>query len=302
MNSRPELRQTDLISDQFLHHLRVEKGLAKNSVEAYARDLMTFFSYLEKKALSPLLASQADLMDFISHLAGRLSVRSIARNISALKGFYRFLISEGEMEANPARLLSAPKLPRRLPGVLSRREVERLLTQPDAATTRGERDKAMLELLYATGLRVSELVHLKIPNVNMEAGFVRTLGKGSKERMVPIGAKALEALRSYLEHGRPGLLKRRSSSDLFLSPRGKAMTRQGFWKIIKRYGLKAGIRKELTPHSLRHSFASHLLECGADLRSVQIMLGHSDISTTQIYTHVTRERLKEIHRKYHPRP
>jgi integrase/recombinase XerD len=302
MNSRPDLTQTDLISDQFLHHLRVEKGLAKNSVESYARDLMTFFSYLEKKALSPLRASQADLMDFISHLAGRLSVRSIARNISALKVFYRFLVSEGEIETSPARLLSAPKLPRRLPGVLSRSEVERLLTQPDATTSRGERDRAMLELLYATGLRVSELIHLKIPSVNTEAGFVRTVGKGSKERMVPVGAKALEALKTYLEHGRPGLLKRRSSSYLFLNPRGKAMTRQGFWKIIKSYGLKAGIRKELTPHSLRHSFASHLLECGADLRSVQIMLGHSDISTTQIYTHVTRERLKEIHQKYHPRP
>lgn len=302
MNSRAELNQTDLISDQFLNHLRVEKGLAKNSVESYARDLMNFLSFLETKALSPLRASQDDLMDFISHLAGRLSVRSIARNISALKGFYRFLVSEGEIATNPARLLTAPKLPRRLPGVLSRREVERLLTQPDATTSRGDRDRAMLELLYATGLRVSELIQLKIPNVNLEAGFVRTLGKGSKERMVPVGAKALEALKNYLGHGRPGLLKRRSSSYLFLSPRGKAMTRQGFWKIIKRYGLKAGIRKELTPHSLRHSFASHLLECGADLRSVQIMLGHSDISTTQIYTHVTRERLKEIHQKYHPRP
>ena len=302
MNSSPELSQTDLISDQFLQHLRVEKGLAKNSVESYARDLMTFFSFLETKALSPLRASQADLMDFISHLAGRLSVRSIARNISALKVFYRFLVSEGKIETNPARLLSAPKLPRRLPGVLSRSEVERLLTQPDGATTRGERDKAMLELLYATGLRVSELVHLKTVNVNMEAGFVRTVGKGSKERMVPVGAKALEALKTYLGHGRPGLLKRMSSSYLFISPRGKPLTRQGFWKIIKRHGLKAGIRKELTPHSLRHSFATHLLECGADLRSVQIMLGHSDISTTQIYTHVTRERLKEIHRKYHPRP
>jgi integrase/recombinase XerD len=302
MNSRAELTQTDLFSDQFLHHLRVEKGLAKNSVESYARDLMKFFSFLETKALSPLRASQADLMDFISHLAGSLSVRSIARNISSLKAFYRFLVSEGEIATNPARLLSAPKLPRRLPGVLSRSEVERLLIQPDPATSRGDRDRAMLELLYATGLRVSELIHLKIPSVNTEAGFVRTVGKGSKERMVPVGVKALEALKNYLEHGRPGLLKRRSSSYLFLSPRGKAMTRQGFWKIIKRYGLKAGIRKDLTPHSLRHSFASHLLECGADLRSVQIMLGHSDISTTQIYTHVTRERLKEIHQKYHPRP
>ena len=302
MNSKGELDQTDLISDQFLYHLRVEKGLAKNSVESYARDLMKFFSFLGAKALSPLRASRADLMNFISHLAGGLSIKSIARNISALKVFYRFLVLEGKIETNPARLLSAPKLPRRLPGVLSRSEVERLLTQPDAATSRGERDTAMLELLYATGLRVSELVHLRIPSVNLEAGFVRTVGKGSKERIVPVGAKAVEAVKNYLAHGRPALMKRRSSSYLFITARGKPMTRQGFWKIIKRYGLKAGIRKQLTPHSLRHSFATHLLECGADLRSVQIMLGHSDISTTQIYTHVTRERLKEVHRKYHPRP
>jgi integrase/recombinase XerD len=241
-------------------------------------------------------------MDYVSSLAGRLSVRSIARNLSALKMFYRFLVSEGKIETNPARLLSAPKLPRRLPGVLSTGEVERLLAQPDLNTGRGKRDKAMLELLYATGLRVSELVNLKITNVNMEAGYVRTVGKGSKERMVPMGAKALEALKEYVVQGRPAFLKRKSSSYLFLNARGKPLTRQGFWKTIKRIGLAAGIRKEIYPHSLRHSFASHLLERGADLRSVQIMLGHADISTTQIYTHVTRERLKQIHQKHHPRP
>jgi integrase/recombinase XerD len=296
------MSQTDLIADQFLHHLRVEKGLAKNTIESYSRDMMKFFGFLEAKSLSPLDVSEADLMDFISSLAGPLSIRSIARAISSLKAFYRFLVSEEKIKTNPARLLSAPKLPRRLPGVLSRREVERLLSQPDVSNSRGQRDRAMLELLYATGLRVSELVGLKIPNINLEAGFVRTVGKGSKERMVPVGAKALEAIRDYLAHGRPALLKRKTSFFLFITPRGKPMTRQGFWKIIKRYGLKAGIRKELTPHSLRHSFASHLLEYGADLRSVQIMLGHADISTTQIYTHVTRERLKQIHEKYHPRP
>jgi integrase/recombinase XerD len=302
MTEKERISHADLLADQFLHHLRVERGLAKNTIESYSRDLMKFFDFLEARSLSPLDVSQADLMDFISSLAGPLSIRSIARHISALKVFYRFLVSDDRIKTNPARLLSAPKLPRRLPGVLSRIEVDRLLSQPDSSTSRGQRDRAMLELLYATGLRVSELVGLKILNINLEAGFVRTVGKGSKERMVPVGAKALEALSDYLAHGRPALLKRRSSSFLFISSRGKPITRQGFWKIIKRYGLKAGIRKELTPHSLRHSFASHLLECGADLRSVQIMLGHADISTTQIYTHVTRERLKQIHEKYHPRP
>ena len=297
-----ERNRPDILADQFINHLRVERGLAKNTIESYSRDLVRFFDFLERGSVSPASASQADLMNYVSSLAGRLSVRSIARNLSALKMFYRFLVSEGKIETNPARLLSAPKLPRRLPGVLSSEEVGRLLSQPDPKTGRGKRDKAMLELLYATGLRVSELVNLKISNVNMEAGYVRTVGKGSKERMVPMGAQAMDALKVYLAQGRPGFLKQRSSSYLFLNSRGKPLTRQGFWKTIKRLGLAAGIRKELSPHSLRHSFASHLLEHGADLRSVQIMLGHADISTTQIYTHVTRERLKQIHEKHHPRP
>ena len=297
-----ERNRPDILADQFINHLRVERGLAKNTIESYSRDLVRFFDFLERGSVSPASASQADLMNYVSSLAGRLSVRSIARNLSALKMFYRFLVSERKIETNPARLLSAPKLPRRLPGVLSSEEVGRLLSQPDPKTGRGKRDKAMLELLYATGLRVSELVNLKISNVNMEAGYVRTVGKGSKERMVPMGAQAMDALKVYLAQGRPGFLKQRSSSYLFLNSRGKPLTRQGFWKTIKRLGLAAGIRKELSPHSLRHSFASHLLEHGADLRSVQIMLGHADISTTQIYTHVTRERLKQIHEKHHPRP
>jgi integrase/recombinase XerD len=297
-----ETPRADILADQFTHHLRVERGLAANTIESYSRDLARYFDFLEKRSVYPGSASQVDLMEYVSSLAGKLSARSIARNLSALKMFYRFLVSEGKIENNPARLLSGPKLPRRLPGVLSIEEVERLLSQPDPATWRGKRDKAMLELLYATGLRVSELVNLKITNVNMEAGYVRTVGKGSKERMVPMGAQAREALTDYLNHGRSASLKKRSSSYLFLNPRGKPLTRQGFWKTIKRLGLTAGIKKELYPHSLRHSFASHLLEHGADLRSVQMMLGHADISTTQIYTHVTRERLKRIHEKHHPRP
>jgi integrase/recombinase XerD len=297
-----ERNRPDIVADEFTHHLRVERGLANNTIEAYSRDLVRYFDFLEKRNVSWLSASQVDLMDYVSSLAGRLSVRSIARNLSALKMFYRFLVFEGKIGSNPARLLSAPKLPRRLPGVLSTQEVERLLSQPDLATARGKRDKAMLEFLYATGLRVSELVNLKMTNVNLEAGYVRTVGKGSKERMVPVGAQALDALTDYLAVGRAAFLKQRSSSYLFLNRSAKPLTRQSFWKTIKSYGLKAGIRKELSPHSLRHSFASHLLEHGADLRSVQIMLGHADISTTQIYTHVTRERLKQVHEKHHPRP
>lgn len=300
MTSKPD--ETDGLADQFTHHLRVEQGLAKNTIESYSRDLGRYFDFLEKRNVTPAAASQVDVMEYVASLAGTLSVRSIARSLSSLKMFYRFLVSEGKVEANPTRLLSAPKLPRRLPGVLSAEEVDRLLSKPDSSTQRGVRDKAMLELLYATGLRVSELVNLKMNNVNLEAGYVRTVGKGSKERMVPVGGKALEALKEYLPRGRAGFLKKRFSSHLFPGPRGKPLTRQGFWKIIKRYGLAAGIRKPITPHGLRHSFASHLLERGADLRSVQIMLGHADIATTQIYTHVTRERLKQIHEKHHPRP
>ncbi|MBN2032044.1 MAG: site-specific tyrosine recombinase XerD [Deltaproteobacteria bacterium] len=293
---------TDELADQFTHHLRVEQGLARNTIESYSRDLVRYLDFLEKRKTSPLSASQVDVMEYVSSLAGSLSVRSIARNLSAVKMFCRFLVSEGKVTINPTRLLSAPKLPRRLPGVLSIEEVDRLISQPDASTDRGTRDRAMLELLYATGLRVSELLNLKMTNVNLEAGYVRTVGKGSKERMVPMGGKALQALKDYLAGGRACFLKKRSSSHLFLGPRGRPLTRQGFWKIIKRYGLNAGIGKPITPHSLRHSFASHLLEHGADLRSVQIMLGHADIATTQIYTHVTRERLKQIHEKHHPRP
>jgi len=293
---------TDLLADQFIYHLRVERGLSDNTIVSYSRDLMKFLRFLENRKLSPLQVTQDHLMDYMSRLETVLSVRSIARNLSALKMFFRFLVSEGKIESSPARLLGAPKLPLRLPGVLTRPEVEQLLSQPDISNPLGQRDRAMLELLYATGLRVSELVGLKTSNINLEAGYVRMVGKGSKERMVPVGEKALEALKHYLLDGRGVLLKNRNSLSLFLNVMGRPLTRQGFWKIIKRYGIKAGIKKQITPHSLRHSFASHLLEGGADLRSVQVMLGHADISTTQIYTHVTRERLKTIHEKYHPRP
>jgi integrase/recombinase XerD len=302
MDSNIDNHQWDLLADQFTNHLRVERGLADNTIEAYSRDLTRFLQFLGKTKLSPFDIAQENITDYIATLQGNLSVRSIARNLSALKMFFRFLVSDGKIKGNPARRLGVPKFLQRLPEVLTVHEVEILLSQPVVSTHQGQRDKTMLELLYATGLRVSELVGLRVPNINLEAGYVRTVGKGSKERMIPMGEKALESLRFYLSDGRIGLLKKRSSPYLFINSRGRPLTRQGFWKIIKRYRTMAGIKKEITPHILRHSFATHLLEGGADLRSVQIMLGHADISTTQIYTHITRERLKQIHEKYHPRP
>ena len=308
MTSNTNTNQPDHLVDQFISHMRVERGLSENTIQSYSRDLNRFIQYLEARNLSALSISQDDIMDYMSSLQGTISVRSAARSLSALKMFFRFLVYDGKIESSPARLLNTPKLPLKLPGVLSLEEVDRLLSQPDPATHLGQRDKAMLELLYATGLRVSELVGLKLTNINLEAGYVRTVGKGSKERMVPMGGKALEALKDFLDDGRVRilenvrLLKNKIVPHLFLNARGRAMTRQGFWKIIRQYGVKSGLKGPITPHILRHSFASHLLECGADLRAVQVMLGHADISTTQIYTHVTKERLKQIHQKYHPRP
>ena len=296
------LNEIDRLMDQFLYHLRMEKGLAENTIEAYSRDLAAFFRFLETKGIKPVDAHQDHIGSFMAEQEEALSIRSVARMLSTIKMFYRFLIFEGKLESSPARLIDTPKIPRRLPGVLSLDEVERLLQQPEMETPLGLRDRAMLEVLYATGLRVSELLGLTMPTINMEAGFVRTLGKGSKERMVPMNDQAREVLGLYFSESRPYLMKKKQTAFLFLNNRGTVLSRQGFWKIIKKYGIKAGIPKEITPHSLRHSFASHLLECGADLRSVQLLLGHADITTTQIYTHVTRERLKRIHEKYHPRP
>ncbi|MBW1782566.1 MAG: site-specific tyrosine recombinase XerD [Deltaproteobacteria bacterium] len=291
----------DLI-DQFINYLRLERGLADNTIRAYSRDLTRLARFLEEQNLNPLAVSRDPIITYVSSLRGSLSARSVARNISAIRMFFRFLVSEGHIRENPARLLETPRLPRRLPDILSVDEVARLLAQPDGVTPKGKRDQAMLELLYATGLRVSELIGLKVLDINLESGYVRTLGKGSKERLVPVGGKAIDAVRAYLSNGRPQLLKGVNIPHLFLNVRGRPLTRQGFWKIIKTYGKAAGINKAITPHRLRHSFASHLLEAGADLRSVQVMLGHEDISTTQIYTHVTRDKLRELHEKCHPRP
>lgn len=290
------------LTDQFIDYLRLERGLSNNTIQAYSRDLLRFSRFLEESDLTPLEVSREDISRYAGILGRELSARSVARGISAIKSFFRFLVREGHTKENPARLVESPRLSRRLPRVLSPAEVELLLAGPDTSTPAGLRDRAMLELLYATGLRVSELVGLRVLNVNLEAGYVRTMGKGSKERLVPMGEKAVQAVREYLRDGRVELLKGPNFPHLFLNFRGRPLTRQGFWKIIRKYGRETGIQKEITPHSLRHSFATHLLEAGADLRSVQVMLGHEDISTTQIYTHVTRKRLKELHSRCHPRP
>lgn len=302
MASETDMNNTDRLLDQFIHHLRVERGLADNTIQSYSRDLLRFFEFLKQEKTSPLAATRDHIVEYVRSLQGVISQRSITRGLSALKMFFRFLVSEGKIKDSPARLLESSKLPRRLPETLAPDEVNRLLSQPDNTSGLGIRDRAMLELLYATGLRVSELTGLHLTNINLEAGFVRTVGKGSKERIVPMGEKAREALRVYLLNARTDLLKGKRSSRLFLNSRGVPLSRQGFWKIIKKYGIMAGIKKKIAPHMLRHSFASHLLEGGADLRAVQVMLGHSDISTTQIYTHINRERLKQIHTRYHPRP
>ena len=292
----------DQLLDQFINQLRVERGLATNTILAYSHDLIGFFDFLKRRGVSTVQVNQDDLLSFIAEKRTQLSPRSLTRNLVSIRMFYRFLVAEGKIDSNPARLMGIPKMYRHLPDILSRDEVEALLLQPDTLTVLGRRDKAILELLYATGLRVTELVSLKMTNINLEIGCIRTIGKGSKERIVPMGTKALDSLKEYLTESRPSFLKTGEFSYLFLNSRGKPMTRQGLWKIIKNYALKAGITKTVTPHTVRHSFATHLLEGGADLRSVQIMLGHSDISTTQIYTHIARERLKEVHERYHPRP
>lgn len=289
--------------DRFLHYLLVERGLSQNTIEAYGHNVNRFLNFLKyKKIDNPDGLSRIDLRTFIYFLKKkRLSPRSIARNLISIRMFFRFLQQEGLIELNPAEAVELPKMAKNLPEILSLEEVERLLAQPDTQTPLGLRDRAMLEILYATGMRVSELIHLFTHQIQMEGGYVLLRGKGSKERIVPLGGEAIHWLKRYLTESRPVLLKGKESTHLFINRSGKPMSRQQFWKSIKSYGRKGGIQKRITPHVLRHSFASHLLERGADLRSVQMMLGHVDISTTQIYTHVTGERLKKIHQRYHPR-
>jgi integrase/recombinase XerD len=293
----------DALIDQFLNYLLVEKGLAQKTLEAYSRDIIRYRNFLAENNSTAFSEEDAPLI--LKHLIllrkDGLKARSRARHLVAIRGFYRFLVQEKILRNDPARLIDLPKSGLKLPHVLSREEIELLLKAPDTRKPIGVRDAAMLELLYAAGLRVSELINLKLQDINLEAGFVRIFGKGSRERIVPIGSHAREKVRTYLKAVRSRRLKQTTTPYLFIARAAKPMTRQGFWKLLRRYALKAGLKKKITPHSLRHSFASHLLEGGADLRAVQIMLGHVDISTTQIYTHVTRDHLKKLHQKFHPR-
>jgi integrase/recombinase XerD len=289
--------------DQFLHYLIVEKGLSKNTIDAYSHGLNRFLDSLRKKGIQEMPSvSKFDVRAFLLALRKQgLSTKTVVRNLVAIRTFFQFLIQEGILEANPIEELESPKIAKTLPEILTLKEVEQLLEQPNPQTPIGIRDRAMLEVLYATGMRVSELTHLPINQVNLESGYVLVFGKGSKERIVPIGSEAMKWVALYLKGARERLAKEKESPFLFINRSGRGMSRQQFWKNIKAFGRRAGIRKRITPHLLRHSFASHLLEGGADLRSVQMMLGHVDISTTQIYTHVTGERLKKIHKRYHPR-
>ena len=289
--------------DQFLHYLVVEKGLSKNTIEAYSHGLGRFLNHLREKGVQEIRdVGKFHVRGFLLMLRKRnLSTKTIVRNLVAVRTFFRFLIQEGILESNPIEELESPKVAKTLPEILTLREIEQLLEQPNLQTSLGIRDRAMLEILYATGMRVSELTHLPIHQVNLEGGYVLLYGKGSKERIVPLGSEAMKWITLYLKTARGKLAKGKESPMLFINRSGKGMSRQRFWKSLKDYARRAGLRKRITPHLLRHSFASHLLEGGADLRSVQMMLGHVDISTTQIYTHVTGERLKKVHQRYHPR-
>lgn len=293
----------DVLVDQYINYLILEKGLSKNTIESYSRDISRYVEYLKQKRVKQILDADTPLIltYLISLRDGGLKARSTARHLVTLRGFYRYLVQEKIIKYDPARLIDLPKSGLKLPDVLSVSEIKLLLGTPDTQTPLGLRNAAMIELLYAAGLRVSELVNLKFLDINTEAGFVRVIGKGSKERIVPIGNYAKNIIDRYVKTARSLLLKGGVSHYMFVARAGKPMTRQGFWKLLKQYALQAGIAKKITPHSFRHSFASHLLEGGADLRAVQVMLGHTDISTTQIYTHVAREHLKQMHEKYHPR-
>jgi len=289
--------------NSFLNHVRVEKGLSPNTLTAYRRDLSKFEAFAKKRKLTLEAVSRDDLVDFLSSLyRQKLESRSVARNLVTLRNFFRHAQIEELIKEDPSSNLESPKVRRSLPGYLKQTDVEKLLEQPDQKTPQGVRDRAMLEVLYSTGLRVSELTGLRVADVDTKVGSVRCIGKGDKERIVLIGRKALGMVEKYLRESRPKMIpKGAPSAALFVNRRGKSLTRVGVWKILSDYGKQAGLRMALTPHKLRHSFATHLLERGADLRSVQLMLGHSDISTTQIYTHLVEERLKQIYKAHHPR-
>lgn len=300
------MRKTDTGGDlvrEFLDHIIVERGLAKNTALSYGRDLEKYRAWLSGAGGDLIGASSKEVSGFLkSEKESGHSVRSYTRGLIALRGFYRYLLRRGLIESSPCADVDIPRMQRRLPEFLTFEEVERLLDAPKTEEVLGLRDKAMLETLYATGLRVSELVTLKLNDINLQGGYLTAFGKGSKERLVPLGESAMVWLKRYMDEARGVLLKGRQNKFLFVTVRGNGMTRQNFWVIIKTSALRAGVdRKKIKPHIIRHSFATHLLEGGADLRMVQAMLGHADISSTQIYTHITNERLKNLHKKSHPR-
>ncbi|MBP2688358.1 MAG: site-specific tyrosine recombinase XerD [Deltaproteobacteria bacterium] len=292
----------DALLDSFLLHLATERRLSGNTLASYAADLRRFSAFLADRGIDARSFTRPGFLDYLTSLREEgLSARSTARHVSTTRSFFRFLVREGVLAASPVSEVKAPRIGRPLPKYLTLTQVERLLNAPDGRTPEGIRDRAMLTLMYASGLRASELVTLRLENVDANAGFLYVLGKGGKERVVPVAEAALAALAGYMAGARPGFLGKRVSSALFLSRRGKQITRQTLWNRIRRWALSAGIEERISPHTLRHSFASHLLAGGADLRAVQAMLGHADIATTQIYTHVTPERLRDVHRKHHPR-
>jgi integrase/recombinase XerD len=287
---------------EYLDQLRVERGLSENTLAAYGRDLAKLESYARQRERALLAMGQGELGEFVQSLsAAGLGARSVARAVHALRGFYRFALREGRTVVDPMENLRAPRAPRPLPRYLTSRQIEALLGAPDPSKRLGLRDRAILEVLYATGLRVSELLRLRGEDLDLEVGVLTAFGKGRKERLVPLGSQARAWIERYLAEARPLLVRKRRAAELFLSQRGGRLSRMGLWSLVRRHALKAGLAKTLTPHVLRHSFATHLLEHGADLRSLQAMLGHADISSTQIYTHVSRERLRRIYDQFHPR-
>ena len=296
-------KQMDDWVENYIDFLIVEKGLSANSIESYSTDLAEYMDFLEKNQISDLAQTDTTvILAWMVHLSKKgLAAKSRARHLIAIRGFYKYLIKEKRLGTNPVKEVDIPKMGQALPKIMSIPEVESLLDAGDLTKPKGVRDVAMMEIMYGAGLRVSELILLKLQDVNLEAGLVRVMGKGSKERIVPLGSKAKAITRQWVDLTRPLVLKQIPSLYLFVARAGKPMTRQAFWKIIKKYALLAGISQNITPHTLRHSFATHLLEGGADLRSVQTMLGHSDISTTQIYTHISRDYLIKMHQKFHPR-
>ncbi len=290
--------------DAFLNYLSVERGLSRNTIISYREDINAYADFLKVSRIDNLSSSaKNDIVNFMLAQKDRgLAANSVARRLAAIKAFYKFLVRERFLKVDPSGLIESPKLWKKIPDTLSVNEVDVLLSQPNIRDKQGIRDRAVLEALYATGMRVSEAANLKVDNVNLSVGFLRCFGKGSKERIIPLGKKAISSIKRYLEVSRPQQLRNKESDFLFLNRFGRKISRQSLWKIIKRYARQARIKKSIKPHILRHSFATHLLERGADLRSVQEMLGHANISTTQIYTHVSKERLKAIHKMFHPRP